>query len=298
MRHIRRRRADVVHVIGAGPQSVYVAALRRFFRARLVFTTGGELTFDPHGVFERSATLRAGLRRMLREADAVTSCSAFSLRDLHAFAPVNGPAFVVPNGVNPSDFACQNPGAEDIGRYVLAVGRLVPQKGFDLLIEAFASDALSGLNLAIAGDGFQRDALETRAVELGIASRVRFLGSVDRGRLPRLLQGASVFAFPSRGEPFGIALLEAMAAGVPAVAAAAGGVPEFVLDGQNGILVEPEDVQGLVSAIARVNENRDLRERLVLGGRQTAEDFAWRNIAERYESIFRDVLDGDASARG
>lgn len=92
LRYVRRWRPTVVHVIGAGPPSVYLATFHAWLGARLVFTAQGELTFDAHGVFERSATLRAGLRRVLREADAVTACSAFVMRDLEDVQKIRVPS--------------------------------------------------------------------------------------------------------------------------------------------------------------------------------------------------------------
>jgi glycosyltransferase involved in cell wall biosynthesis len=292
LRHIRRWRPDVVHVIGAGPPSVYLAMLHSLLGARLVFTAQGEQTFDAHGIFERSATLRAGLRRVLGRADAVTACSAFVMRNLVQTEKIRAPTYVIPNGVEPDEFADASP-ERDLGPYVLAVGRLVPQKGFDVLVDAFASNRLTGLNLVLVGEGFERARLEARAVELGLDARVQFLGSVGRPRLAQLLRGASVFAFPSRGEPFGIALLEAMAAGLPAVAAAAGGVPEFARDGENALLVQPEDASGLAKAIARIVTDRGLRDKLIVGGRATATRLAWRGIANRYEDVYV-----NSSARG
>lgn len=285
LRFIRRWRPDIVHVIGAGPQSVYLATLHSLLGARLVFTAQGELTFDAHGVFEKSATLRAGLRRMLRNADAVTACSAFVLHDLELFGVISGVSQVIPNGVDPDEFTDAPERA--LGMYVLAVGRLVPQKGFDLLVAAFESNLLSELSLVVAGDGFERPRLEALADELGLTSRVHFLGSVGRPRLGQLLRGAHVFAFPSRGEAFGIALLEAMAAGVPSVAAAAGGVPELARDGENALVVPSEDVDALASALATVATDVRLRERLIEGGRTTAAELAWRRVAGQYEAIYR-----------
>jgi glycogen(starch) synthase len=289
LRHIRHWRADVVHVIGAGPPSVYLAALHQRLRAALVFTAQGELTFDAHAAFERSATLLTGLRRMLRAADAITACSAFVMRDLQKLEEIRGPSCVVPNGVEPGDFTDASPGT-DGEPYVLAVGRLVPQKGFDVLLDAFASEELDGLNLVFAGDGFERASLEARADALALGGRVRFLGSVDRSRLSGLFRGARAFAFPSRGEAFGIALLEAMAAGVPSVAAAAGGIPELVRDGENALLVEPENPTALAEALARVVTDEALRERLVREGRNTAVELSWGRIAERYEDVYLRTL--------
>jgi glycogen synthase len=286
LRDLRRWQPDVVHVIGAGPPSVYLAALKPGLRSPLVFTGQGELTFDAHRVFERSATLRGGLRLMLRRADAVTACSAFVMRDLEKVGEIRAPSSVIPNGVEPADFA-DAPPEGDFDPYVLGVGRLVPQKGFDVLIDACAADEVVQLNLVLAGDGFEREHLRARAVELGIESRVTFVGDVTRGRIARLLRGALVFALPSREEPFGIALLEAMAAGVPAVATAAGGIPEFARDGVNSLLVQPDNASALAAAIARAAFDSKLRAHISEGGRVTAEAHSWAHIAERYEEVYR-----------
>jgi glycosyltransferase involved in cell wall biosynthesis len=284
--HVRDWRAEVVHVIGAGPQSAYFGMLANRLGAPLVLTTQGELSFDAHDVFEHSATLRVGLRRTVRQARVVTACSAYALRDLDAFVSPTCPSMVIPNGVDPAEFAGADAAESDLGRYVLGVGRLVPQKGFDLLIDAFATTELAGMNLVIAGDGYERGALARRAVARGIADRVHLLGTVDRSRLPTLMRGAHAFALPSRGEPFGIALLEAMAAGVPAVATAAGGVPEFATDEMNALLVPPDDVGALSSALGRVATDVQLRSGLVAEGMRTAGRLAWRKIAQRYEAVY------------
>jgi glycosyltransferase involved in cell wall biosynthesis len=260
--------------------------LAKQLRVPLVFTTQGELTFDADRVFERSATLRVGLRRTVRRARIVTACSAFTLRNLEAFVSPNCPSMVIPNGVDPEEFAAGNAAETDFETYVLGVGRLVPQKGFDLLIDAFATIERAGPNLVIAGDGYERAALARRAVALGIADRVHLLGMVERSRLPTLMRGAQAFAFPSRGEPFGIALLEAMAAGVPAVATAAGGVPEFAADEVNALLIAPDDVRALSMALDRLACDAQLRSRLVAEGLRTAGELAWSKIAQRYEAVY------------
>ena len=287
--YLRRVKPDVVHVIGAGPQSVYLGRLTPHRNATLVFTAQGELSFDADNVFQRSATLRAGLRHVLRTADAVTACSAFVLRDLERVAAIRRTPFVVPNGVDPGEFD-DCPPEQGFGAYVLGVGRLVPQKGFDVLLHALASDSLSHLNLVLAGDGFERPNLEALADRLGIGPRTRFLGSVDRHRLGQLLRGARVFAFPSRGEAFGIALLEAMATGVPAVAAAAGGVPELAIDGENALLVEPDNSRQLAAAIARLDADETVRQRLAHGGAATAQRLNWANLARSYENVYAGAL--------
>jgi len=285
VREIRRAAPDVVHVMGAGPPAVYAAVLRKLVRAPMVFTAHGELTYDAHEAFRRSATLRYGLRSMLTHASVVTACSRAVLGDLEHFSHFPGAREVIPNGVDPDEFSNGTP-PDSAGRYILAVGRLVPQKGFDILLRAFTEDSLAGLSLVIAGEGPDRVELEAKARGLGLAERVEFLGAVERARLPSLLAGARAFAFPSRGEAFGLALLEAMAAGVPAVAAAAGGIPELAVDGQNALLVEPENAPQLARALARLDADRELRERLAAGGRATADQLRWDGVCQRYVDLY------------
>jgi glycogen synthase len=285
LRHLRRRKPDVVHIIGAGPQSVYIGALAPLLHARLVFTAQGEFTFDAHNVFERSATMRAGLRRVLRRANAVTACSAYVLEALATLGGIRPDAIVIPNGVNPDDFA-SSPRQLSERPYVLAVGRLVSQKGFDVLVEALASPDLTQLDLLVAGDGPERERLEDQAYRFGLGDRVRFLGALDRRELADTLAGAQLFAFPSRCEPFGIALLEAMAAGVPSVATRTGGVIEFARDDENAVLVEQDDASGFARAIKRLNTDVSLRMRLAEAGRSTARELSWRDIASRYEETY------------
>ena len=290
VRELRKTSPDVVHVIGAGPQAAYLTALARPLRLRIVFTAQGELTFDAQSVFQRSATLRASLRRLLRRADAVTACSMYVLDALSSVGPIRSKALVVPNGVTPEDFAEGT--AEPAARpYVLALGRLAPQKGFDVLIDAFAHESMRplGLDLVIAGDGSERDRLATQAGSLGLGDRVRLIGSVGRYRLPSLLAGAELFAFPSRGEPFGIALLEAMAAGVPSVATDAGGVGEFARNEENSLLVAPDDADALAQGLLRLHGDAELRARVSAAGQATAAGLSWSVIAPRYESLYREV---------
>jgi glycosyltransferase involved in cell wall biosynthesis len=281
-------RFDVLHVIGAGPNAAYAAALRRLLGARIVLTLQGEFRADAHRAFERSRSLRFGLRQLLASADAVTACSRFVLDELSAGGlDVRAGAEVIPNGVNPNEF---DRGAQ--AGYILAAGRLVEQKGLDTLLRAYAAACpeLGGRRLVLAGDGPERERLEGLADSLGLDGNVSFLGSVGRERVAELLSGADLFAFPSRYEAFGVALLEAMAAGVPVVAAHAGGIPEFAVDGENALLVPPDDEPALARALTRLAQDDELARRLVAGGRAQAERHSWDAVATRYEEVYRRVL--------
>ncbi len=144
----------------------------------------------------------------------------------------------------------------------LAVGRLNAEKGQSLLLQA-APAVLSCFPqtvFALAGDGPLRAALEQQAAQLGIAAQVRFLGV--RQDVPGLLAAADLFVLPSRSEGMPNALLEAMAAGLPVVSFNVGGVGEVLSHGQTGLLVPPEDVDGMSRAMQSLLESEQERRRL------------------------------------
>jgi glycogen synthase len=279
---VRRFGPNVVHVVAAGPAVVYLAALRRLVGAPIVLTSQGEVGIAPHRIFQRSRALRWGLQRLLADAAAVTACSRFVLEELRSEFDVTAPAEVVPNGFDPSELEVA---PADEPRYVFAAGRLVEQKGFDVLLHAFASGG-KGLQLLIAGEGRERGRLEGLTRELGLEGRVRWLGVAGRERLAALINGAEAVAVPSRQEPFGVILLEAMAAGRPTVASRVGGIPEFAEDGVTTLLVPPEDPGALAEALARLTADAELRNRLGENGKERAADYAWTRIADRYAAVY------------
>lgn len=294
LREVAAFAPDVVHVNGAGPNAAYVAALRRLLRVPVVFTAHGEFRNDAYAVFEHSKPLRRALSALLRQAAAVTAPSRVVLEELAAELELVAPASVIPNAVDVSEFAGPQAAREASAPYVFTAGRLVRQKGLDVLLRAYAdaAPALGSRRLVIAGDGPERDALERQAAGLQLGQRVTFTGAVGRGRLTELLRGADAFAFPSRREAFGIALLEAMAAGVPAVAARVGGIPEFTRHEENALLVEPDDPVALAAALVRLVQDEALRARLAAAGRAQAELHSWSRIIPQYEGLYQ------AAARG
>ena len=283
-------RPNVVHVHGAGPNAVYVAALRRLLGAPLLFSAHGEFRNDAHSAFERSRQLRWALQALLRHAAEVIAPARVVLEELKESFDVRAPTTVVPNAVDTTEFRMAPPPEAVLSPYIFTAGRLVEQKGIDILLRAYgrARESLGGRRLVIAGEGPERDALLKLTADLGLVGVV-FTGPVGRRRLVQLMRGADVFAFPSRREAFGIALLEAMAAGTPAVAARVGGIPEFARDGENALLVPPDDPRQLADALIRIVGDAGLRARLAQGGRAQAHLYSWSRIAPRYEALYRSV---------
>jgi glycosyltransferase involved in cell wall biosynthesis len=177
------------------------------------------------------------------------------------------------------------------GVLALALGRLHPKKGFDLLLEAVA--ATSGVALWIAGDGPLRPSLERLAASLGIAGRVAFLGW--REDVAALFARADLFVCPSRVEPLGNVVIEAWSAGLPVVATASDGPAALIEDGKTGILVPLAPAKGggapgLARAIARLAGDAALRAHLAAGGRRAWEaEFTEDRVVARYRHFFERI---------
>jgi glycosyltransferase involved in cell wall biosynthesis len=228
------------------------------------------------------ALLLRRARRIVAHSEAIR---AAVLRDRRV--PPARVAVVRP-GVDPERFAAEDPAAAraalrgELGlpaaaRLVGSVARLDPVKGLDRLLAAGAAVAAArpDVHLVLAGDGPDGARLRALASGPALAGRVHFLGL--RRDVPRVLAALDVFALPSLAEGYGLAALEALAAGAAVVASRAGGVPEVVADGRTGLLVEPGDAAGLAAALGRLLDDAALRARLGAAGR--AEVRAERTMA-------------------
>lgn len=224
----------------------FVLWLRRRYTFRLVVSLHGH---DVLGDSARTAYERRQFRQLLEQADAVTACSADLLKRAIACVPsIAARAAVHYNGVDLTRFADAT-SFEHPRPYALYVGRLDISKGLDLLIEAFAQAAERApeLDLLLAGEGALRSTLTERLAALGLSDRVHLLGQIAPQGILRLLNGAQFVVLPSRQETFGIAAIEAMAAGKAVLATRVGGLPE-VLPVPPNQLVEPE-VESLRQAL-------------------------------------------------
>jgi glycosyltransferase involved in cell wall biosynthesis len=193
------------------------------------------------------------------------------------------------------DHAVYHPNVPPLRRtapYILAVGALQPRKNFVMLMRAFSaicSHSGTPLDLVIAGQrGWMWEAIESEARTSPVADRIHLLGYVPDKELPGLYAGAKVVAFPSLYEGFGIPLLEAMACGIPVVAANDSSLPEVV--GDAGLLLEPTDQKQWEDALAELIANDRLRRELRDKGIDRAATFTWERTARETFSVYQQVL--------
>jgi glycogen(starch) synthase len=289
---LREFKPDVLHVHCFSGNGVYATLLSAISGTPLVVTLHGETFMDDYDIYDRSLYLRAGLRVGLRRASWVTACSQFALDDaIVRFGAVPGRSTVIFNGVD-TDVAKGSDWAAPSDRFVLAVGRVVHRKGFDLLLQAWTTVAKSHPNtsLVIGGSGPEVPRLLKIVESLSLEGRVLFCGPMSRADVAQAMQQAEVFVMPSRVEAFGIVALEAWRAGTPAVVTANGGAAEFVEDGVNGLVVDPFDAGALSGAIDRLLVDAGLRKSLVGAATAGLGQFVWPYITKRYEIVYEEIL--------
>jgi glycosyltransferase involved in cell wall biosynthesis len=176
-------------------------------------------------------------------------------------------------------------------RYVLSLGTIEPRKDLPMLVRAF--DALAGadpdIRLVVAGaDGWGAEAFDEACQRARHRSRIIRLGWVSEDEAAGLLRGASVFAYPSIYEGFGLPPLEAMTAGTPVVATRAGALPDTL--GDAAVLVPPGDTDGLAEALARVLDDGPTRADLIARGHRNLARFSWDRTADELVALYRTAV--------
>jgi len=190
---------------------------------------------------------------------------------------------VIPNGVDLEKYKDleRKPHA---GFIVMAVARLEKVKGINCLIEAAARSELrrrSDLQILVIGDGSERKNLESLTEKLNLKEKVKFLGEIPNAEIPEYLSAADCFVLPSLKEGFGIALLEAQAAGVPVIGTKVGGILDLIEDGKTGLLVEPGNPEAIAEAINKIYAGLKFPQ-------INLAKYNWQQIAENvYETYLR-----------
>jgi len=239
----------------------------------------------------------------IRNSSIVFTVSEASRADILRFYPSTDPAkvHVVPNAIDAELLV--DPGEAERervreryqirGRFVLFAGNVKPHKNLERLIRAFArvrcQEGNEDLRLVVIGDDVSRYAsLRRTADEAGVRQEVRFFGFVPHETLAALYRMATVFAFPSLYEGFGLPPLEAMACGTPVVTSRISSLPEVVGDG--ALLVDPYNEDDIAQGIARVLDDEDLRARLVARGLERAASYSWARSVRQIHAGYMKAL--------
>jgi glycosyltransferase involved in cell wall biosynthesis len=170
---------------------------------------------------------------------------------------------------------------------LLSVGRLVPWKGFKVLIEIMPDllQVIPKLKLFIVGDGPQQEELQTTIEKLGLTKKVILTGQLERSELLKQKQSADLFVFNTNWESFSFDTLEAMALGLRVITTKVGSLPELITDGQEGILVEPNDKEALKQGILKILTDDNFRQTLVQNAYQKSKQFSLQNTIDKLEKL-------------
>ncbi|WP_307083551.1 glycosyltransferase [Arthrobacter agilis] len=264
------------------------------------------------GSEDTSPSERLMLEAMVgRSADRIVATCSDEVFELKAMGVPGSHVSIAPCGVDLELFSPQGP-VEARGRAhrIVSVGRLVPRKGMDLVIRALAELATTGrddVELVIVGGAGNSASLEedpeaqrltALAAELGVGDRVVLRGQVSRAEMPAVLRSADAVVCAPWYEPFGIVPLEAMACGVPVIAAAVGGLVDTVVHGKTGLHVPPQDPAAIAAAIAEVVSDPDWAGELGGNGyRRVKARYSWSRIAADTEKAYQTALNAAAPAQ-
>jgi glycosyltransferase involved in cell wall biosynthesis len=213
---------------------------------------------------------------------------AAELRDLYGVAPDRVVRIYPGLGARSSGDPVQGHTVAGSARYVLALGTIEPRKNLPRLVRAFDAVAAADREvvLVVAGpDGWGVESFDEAVESVRHRDRIRRLGWVDERQRHNLLAGATVLAYPSVYEGFGLPPLEAMQAGTPVVAARAGALPEVL--GDAALLPDPTDVDDIADALTRVLEDDQLRRALVRRGEERAATYTWDRAIPEYVAAYR-----------
>ncbi len=286
---------DLIHAHITYPSALIAYVLSKVKKVPYLVTCQGDELLD----YPESRELRyikPALSVALRNAGRIHSISQAIKKSLVSNFGVHPDIIeVIPNGVDLSKFR------PDIGKdlrrefktdfVLINVSRLSPKNNVDSTIKAarIVKDSGRDFKYLIVGDGEEQDRLRRLVKKLGLKSTVVFTGWIQHRALPRYIAGSDAFIRASVTEGLGIVFLEAMACGTPVIASRVQGILDIVEHGRTGLLVDPEDVEDIADGIAKLIENRRLRERLRNNGLKFVKKFDWKNICERTERLYFDI---------
>jgi phosphatidylinositol alpha-1,6-mannosyltransferase len=291
---------DVIHSLIEFPYGILARNLARTHKVPFVVTTQGTYAVTPMlNWFDRW-----NYKPVFRDAALVTAPSSFTVDALRWASGLNPNVQIIHNAVEyerfqaPADLAGlrMKYNLPKDARIILGVGALKDRKGFDLLIEAFARvvEKEQRARLVIVGGG-DRQPLENLTSSLGVDKQTQILGEVPGDDLVGLYQTCEVYSHLPRNtqwsfEGYGIVYLEAGACGKPVVATRSGGVPDAVVDGETGFLVDEEDADGVAAALIRLLGDTQLAHSMGEAGRKYAEQHTWAWYSGQIVDCYNDVV--------
>lgn len=295
---------DVVNTHFVVPTGPLGQVLAKWYRApNIVSVHGGDL-FDPSKKSSPHlhAPLRGAVRSMLRSADAVIGQSRDTVRHVSDLYGVKRDVGLIPLGIERPPRMKETPSREAFGlpkdAFVLStIGRLVARKATAQLVDVLAASGLPNAHLLVIGDGPDREEIEKRAADRGVAARVHLLGQASDAEKYAALACSDAFVSTSQHEGFGLVFLEAMAFGLPVLCYDRGGQTDFLKSDETGFVVPLNDEAKFVQALQRLHADRAARVRYGQHNLYLVENFFIDSCARRYEEVFEQTLERRSPSR-
>ncbi len=236
-------------------------------------------------------------RTIWKKADAVVALSQ-SLHDQAKLTLPSKPIEVISNAIDTDLFTPTHHQRDTTDIHLLIVARLIPRKGITDLLQAIALLKNPNIHLTIQGTGPYSETLEALAIRLGIQDQITFAGFQPRHLLPKTYQQADIFILPSYAESCGLALLEAMACGLPVIISRIGGMVEHVEHEKNGLIIPPKDPQALALAIEKLINNPELCTTLSQNNvNKIGADYTWDAVSQKYAAIYTHIIESKSPSK-
>jgi teichuronic acid biosynthesis glycosyltransferase TuaC len=281
---------DIIHAHGALPCGHAAALLSRALAVPFVVTVHGLDVFSTNQVRSLAGEWAERVSRLVYQSARSIICVSQRVRDqIIGGMPHTANATVIHNGVD-SELFCPTDGAAP-SNTILSVGNLIPTKGHALLVHAFSqvSERFPQLVLEIVGEGPELSRLRKLVRNLTIAHKVHFLGHQNRRDVAHRMQACALFALPSSYEGLGCAYLEAMSSGKVVIGCSGQGIGDVVEHGVNGWLIQPGNVEEMISALSLLLSNTQTRCQLGRAGRETiVQNFTFEHQADQLNRVYRE----------
>lgn len=291
---ISTEKYDIIHVHRAFPDGYATMLGIKNHRIPMVVTLHG---MNMTSTIYRSSSCKKSIAKVFDKASVVVTNSnkqrSIAVKELGYQRKI----VVIPNGVNEQEIGKQSIGesASNVGRVVLSVSHLLPQKGIgeNLIALSKLLPKYPDLLYVIIGEGSAGEHFKRFAKQLGVERDVLFLGRRSHKEVLQYMANCEIFSMPSWNEAFGVVYLEAMACGKPVIGGKGEGIEDVIEHKKDGLLVAPRNVDSLVSALDYLLEDQERAQKIGDAARKKAlSSYTWNMNAERYIEVYRSVLAG------
>jgi len=283
---LKKIQPDIIHVQNFGLE------LPAFFSKKLLKTPFIINARGSENIYHRSFIKKYLQKLALKGLDKLLVQTDYKKKELKKI--FKGEILVVPNGINLSIYRniLKSDVKENNKKNIIFVGRLLPIKGLDYLMNAMKIIQNKNKNvfLTLVGDGYYRKSLEKMIKKLEIEKAVTFTGKIPNTEIPKYLSNSDVFVLPSLSEGFPNVVLEAMAAGLPIVASNIGGLSELIKNNENGYLVETKNPEQLADGLLKILQNPEIKTKMSQNNLKKAKNYSWESVVFDLEKIYLDTI--------